>query len=32
MADAGLFDVAFYLLAVLTAAGAVVYSILPERP
>jgi len=31
MADAGLFDAAFYLLAGLTALGAVVYYFLPER-
>jgi predicted MFS family arabinose efflux permease len=32
MADAGLFDAAFYLLAGLTGLGAVVYARLPERP
>jgi len=32
MADAGLFDVAFYGLAALTALGAGVYVYLPERP
>jgi MFS family permease len=31
MADAGLFDVSFYLLAVITAVGASVYVFLPER-
>jgi predicted MFS family arabinose efflux permease len=31
MADAGLFDAAFYLLAAITAAGAGVYVFLPER-
>jgi predicted MFS family arabinose efflux permease len=32
MADAGLFDVAFYLLAGLNVVGTVVYVFLPERP
>jgi predicted MFS family arabinose efflux permease len=32
MADAQLFDVAFYLLAAVTAVGACVYLFLPERP
>jgi len=32
MADAALFDVAFYGLAAITAVGAVVYVFLPERP
>jgi len=32
MADAGYFDVAFYLLAAITALGAGVYVFLPERP
>ena len=32
MADAGLFDLAFYMLAGITAVGAGVYVFLPERP
>jgi predicted MFS family arabinose efflux permease len=32
MADAGYFDVAFYLLAAITAVGAGIYVFLPERP
>ncbi|PSP74652.1 MFS transporter [Halobacteriales archaeon QH_6_68_27] len=32
MADAGLFDLAFYMLAGITAVGASVYVFLPERP
>jgi predicted MFS family arabinose efflux permease len=32
MADAGLFDAAFYLLAALTAASALLYLFLPKRP
>ncbi len=32
MADAGLFDAAFYVLATLTAIGAGIYVFLPERP
>jgi len=32
MADAGYFDVAFYMLAAITAVGAAVYVFLPERP
>ncbi|MEF8851362.1 MAG: MFS transporter [Haloarculaceae archaeon] len=32
MADAGLFDVSFYLLAAITGVGAGVYVFLPERP
>lgn len=31
MVDAGLFNEAFYLLAVLTAVGAGIYSFLPQR-
>jgi hypothetical protein len=32
MADAGYFDLAFYMLAGITAVGAGVYVFLPERP
>jgi len=32
MADAGYFDVAFYMLAAITAVGAAIYVFLPERP